>query len=121
MELRAEEISQILKDQIANYETRVEVAETGTILSVGDGIARIHGMANAVAGELVEFAGGMSGMVLNLEADNVGVAIFGSDRELKEGDGVKWRGLRFVVEKMAGRRIVLVRVQIVDPLESSEN
>jgi len=92
MELRAEEISSILKDQIANYESRVEVAETGTILSVGDGIARIHGLANAVAGELLEFPGGLAGMVLNLEEDNVGCAIMGDDRLLKEGDPVKRTG-----------------------------
>jgi len=92
MELRAEEISKILKEQIANYETRVEVAETGTILSVGDGIARIHGLANAVAGELLEFPGGVNGMVLNLESDNVGAAIMGDDKALKEGDTVKRTG-----------------------------
>ena len=92
MELRAEEISKILKEQIANYETRVEVAETGTILSVGDGIARIHGLANAVAGELLEFPGGVNGMVLNLESDNVGAAIMGEDKALKEGDTVKRTG-----------------------------
>jgi F-type H+/Na+-transporting ATPase subunit alpha len=92
MELRAEEISSILKDQIKNYETRVEVAETGTILSVGDGIARVHGLANAQAGELLEFPGGVNGMVLNLETDNVGVAIMGSDRQLREGNTVKRTG-----------------------------
>jgi len=92
MELRAEEISKLLKEQIANYETRVEVAETGTILAVGDGIARIHGLANAVAGELLEFPGGINGMVLNLESDNVGAAIMGDDRFLKEGDTVKRTG-----------------------------
>jgi F-type H+/Na+-transporting ATPase subunit alpha len=92
MEIRAEEISQILKDQIKNYETRVSVAETGTILSVGDGIARIHGLENAMAGELLEFAGGIMGMVLNLEEDNVGAAIFGSDIHIKEGDSVKRTG-----------------------------
>ena len=92
MELRAEEISKLLKEQIANYETRVEVAETGSILSVGDGIARIHGLANAVAGELLEFPGGINGMILNLESDNVGAAIMGDDRFLKEGDTVKRTG-----------------------------
>ena len=80
MEIRAEEISQILKQQIKNYEARVSVAETGTILSVGDGIARIHGLENAMAGELLEFPGGVVGLVLNLEEDNVGAALFGSDR-----------------------------------------
>ena len=111
MELRAEEISQILKDQIANYETRVDVAETGTILSVGDGIARIHGLANAVAGELLEFPGGINGMVLNLEADNVGVAILGEDRHLKEGDSVKRSGR--IVEVPVGKELL---GRVVDPL-----
>ncbi len=92
MEIRADEISQILKSQIKNYESRVSVTETGTILSVGDGIARIHGLENALAGELVEFPGGVKGMVLNLEEDNVGVAIFGSDTGIHEGDEVKRTG-----------------------------
>jgi F-type H+-transporting ATPase subunit alpha len=92
MEIRAEEISQILKEQIKNYEARVSVAETGTILSVGDGIARVYGLENAMAGELLEFPGGLMGMVLNLEEDNVGAAIFGSDANMKEGDAVKRTG-----------------------------
>ncbi|MEQ1566263.1 MAG: F0F1 ATP synthase subunit alpha [Myxococcota bacterium] len=92
MEIRADEISQILKSQIKNYETRVSVSETGTILSVGDGIARVHGLENALAGELVEFPGGVVGMVLNLEEDNVGVALFGSDQHIHEGDQVKRTG-----------------------------
>src|SRR5687767_6367265 len=92
MDIRADEISQILKSQIKNYEARVSVTETGTILSVGDGIARIHGLENALAGELVEFPGGVAGMVLNLEEDNVGVAIFGSDQHIHEGDEVRRTG-----------------------------
>ncbi len=92
MKIRAEEISQILKQQIENYESRVQVAETGTILSVGDGIARIYGLKNAMAGELLEFPGGLKGMVLNLEEDNVGVALFGSDQHIKEGDTVSRTG-----------------------------
>jgi F-type H+/Na+-transporting ATPase subunit alpha len=92
MEIRADEISQILKKQIKNYEARVSVSETGTILSVGDGIARIYGLENAMAGELLEFPGGMMGMVLNLEEDNVGAAIFGWDKDIKEGDEVKRTG-----------------------------
>ena len=92
MEIRADEISQILKSQIQNYEARVSVTETGTILSVGDGIARIHGLENALAGEMVEFPDGSVGMVLNLEGDNVGVAIFGTDLNIHEGDEVKRTG-----------------------------
>ena len=92
MDIRADEISQILKKQIKDYESRVTVSETGTILSVGDGIARIHGLDNAVAGELLEFPGGLKGMVLNLEEDNVGAALFGSDTGVHEGDEVKRTG-----------------------------
>ncbi|MEZ4240797.1 MAG: F0F1 ATP synthase subunit alpha, partial [Myxococcota bacterium] len=92
MDIRADEISQILKSQIKNYETRVSVSETGTILSVGDGIARVHGLQNALAGELVELPGDIVGMVLNLEEDNVGVAIFGDDTHIHEGDEVKRTG-----------------------------
>jgi F-type H+-transporting ATPase subunit alpha len=92
MEIRADEISQILKQQIKDYESRVSITETGTILSVGDGIARIYGLENAMAGELLEFPGGMMGMVLNLEEDNVGAALFGSDMTIREGDEVKRTG-----------------------------
>jgi F-type H+-transporting ATPase subunit alpha len=92
MDIRAEEISEILKSQIANYEARVQVSETGTVLSVGDGIARLYGLQNAMAGELLEFPGGLMGMVLNLEEDNVGAALFGDDRNIKEGDTVKRTG-----------------------------
>ncbi len=92
MELRAEEISEIIKKQIKEYGKEVEVSETGTIISIGDGIARIHGLAGAMAGELLEFPGGVSGMVLNLEEDNVGAAILGEFAEIKEGDTVKRTG-----------------------------
>ena len=92
MDIRAEEISQILKQQIKNYDARVAVSETGTVLTVGDGIARIYGLENALAGELLEFAGGLKGMVLNLEEDNVGAAVFGDDRTIKEGDTVRRTG-----------------------------
>ncbi len=92
MQIRAAEISKVIKDQIANFGTEAEVSETGTVLSVGDGIARIHGLDKVQAGEMVEFANGVQGMALNLEADNVGVVIFGSDAEIKEGDVVKRTG-----------------------------
>jgi len=92
MDIRAAEISKVIKDQIANFGTEAEVSETGQVLSVGDGIARIHGLDNVQAGEMVEFANGVQGMALNLEADNVGVVIFGSDAEIKEGDVVKRTG-----------------------------
>ena len=89
MEIRAAEISKVIKDQIASFGTEAQVSEVGTVLSVGDGIARIHGLDNVQAGEMVEFANGVKGMALNLEADNVGVVIFGSDSEIREGDSVK--------------------------------
>ena len=89
MDIRAAEISKVIKDQIASFGTEAQVSEVGSVLSVGDGIARIHGLDNVQAGEMVEFANGVQGMALNLEADNVGVVIFGSDAEIKEGDTVK--------------------------------
>ncbi|WP_174275242.1 F0F1 ATP synthase subunit alpha [Sphingomonas bacterium] len=92
MEIRAAEISKVIRDQIANFGTEAEVSEVGSVLSVGDGIARIHGLDNVQAGEMVEFSNGVQGMALNLEADNVGVVIFGSDSEIKEGDIVKRTG-----------------------------
>ncbi len=92
MDIRAEEISQILKQQIKNYEGRVAVSETGTVLKVGDGVARVYGLENALAGELLDFPGGLKGMVLNLEEDNVGVALLGDDRGIKEGDTVRRTG-----------------------------
>ncbi len=89
MGIQAAEISAILKDQIKNFGQETEVSEIGRVLSVGDGIARVHGLDNVQAGEMVEFPGGIRGMALNLESDNVGVVIFGSDRDIKEGDVVK--------------------------------
>ncbi|MBU2032207.1 MAG: F0F1 ATP synthase subunit alpha [Alphaproteobacteria bacterium] len=89
MDIRAAEISKVIKDQIANFGTQAEVSEVGTVLSVGDGIARIHGLDQVQAGEMIEFANGVQGMALNLEADNVGAVIFGADTEIKEGDSVK--------------------------------
>jgi len=92
MDIRAAEISKVIKDQIASFGTEAQVTEVGSVLSVGDGIARIHGLDNVQAGEMVEFSNGVKGMALNLEADNVGVVIFGSDSEIKEGDQVKRTG-----------------------------
>ncbi|ABK98235.1 F0F1 ATP synthase subunit alpha [Pelobacter propionicus] len=92
MKIRAEEISEIIKKQIREYGKEVEVSETGTIISIGDGIARIHGLSGAMAGELLEFPGGVSGMVLNLEEDNVGAAVLGEFTAIKEGHTVKRTG-----------------------------
>ncbi len=92
MEIRAEEISQIIRGQIKDYQKKVEMSETGTVLSVGDGVARVHGVQNAMAMEMLEFPGGIYGLCLNLEEDNVGVAIMGDDTKIKEGDTVKRTG-----------------------------
>lgn len=89
MELRAAEISAILKQQISNFDGKPDLTESGEVLSVGDGIARVHGLEGVEAGELVEFASGVRGMALNLEIDNVGIVLFGSDKDVKEGDQVK--------------------------------
>src|SRR5215208_8269499 len=92
MDIRAAEISKVIRDQIANFGNEAEVSEVGSVLSVGDGIARIHGLDNVQAGEMIEFDGGIKGMALNLEADNVGVVIFGSDATISEGSSVKRTG-----------------------------
>jgi F-type H+-transporting ATPase subunit alpha len=104
MEIKADEISQLLKQQIKEFESGVEVKETGTVLSVGDGIARIYGLEKAMAGELLEFPGNLYGMVLNLEEDNVGVAILGEVHHVKEGDTVKRTGR--IVEVPVGEDVV---------------
>ena len=92
MQIRADEISQIIRQQIEDYEKKVEVAETGSILTVGDGIARVYGLENAQAGELIEFPGGLMGMVLNLEESNVGIALMGIGEHIREGDIVRRTG-----------------------------
>ncbi len=97
MHINADEISKIIKEQIQNFDQRVDAVETGTVLSVGDGIARVYGVKNAMSMELLEFPGGVLGMVLNLEDDNVGVALLGEDTGIKEGDPVKRTGRIFSV------------------------
>src|SRR5215470_14390395 len=92
MTIQPAEISAILKEQIKNFGSEAEVSEVGQVLSVGDGIARVYGLDNVQAGEMVEFPGGIRGMALNLEVDNVGVVVFGTDRDIKEGDTVKRTG-----------------------------
>jgi F-type H+-transporting ATPase subunit alpha len=104
MDIRAAEISAILKQQIANFGTEADVAEVGQVLSVGDGVARVHGLDNVRAGEMVEFPGGIKGMALNLETDNVGIVIFGDDRDIKEGDTVKRTGT--IVDVPSGRGLL---------------
>ncbi len=111
MQIKAEEISQIIEDQIKNYEKRVEMSETGVVLSVGDGIARVYGVENAMAMELLEFPGGVMGMVLNLEEDNVGCALLGEDTHIKEGDTVKRTGR--IVSVPVGKAI---QGRVIDPL-----
>lgn len=125
MQIKAEEISKIIEDQIQNYEQRVEMSETGTVLYVGDGIARVHGVQNAMSMELLEFPGGVMGMVLNLEEDNVGVALLGSDVGTKEGDPVKRTGKIFSVpvgDKVMGRVLNPLGEPIdgLGPIESTE-
>ncbi|MCA3442668.1 MAG: F0F1 ATP synthase subunit alpha [Rhodobacter sp.] len=104
MGIQAAEISAILKEQIKNFGQDAEVAEVGRVLSVGDGIARVHGLDNVQAGEMVEFPGGIRGMALNLEVDNVGIVIFGSDQDIKEGDTVK--RTRSIVDVPAGNAML---------------
>ena len=125
MELRAAEISAILKEQIANFGTEAEVAEVGQVLSVGDGIARVYGLDRVQAGEMVEFPGGIRGMALNLESDNVGIVIFGDDSTIKEGDTVKRTGA--IVDVPVGKgllgRVVDALGNPIDgkgPIESEE-
>src|SRR5688572_15553271 len=91
-QIRADEISRIIRDQIKDYGKKVSVAETGTVLSVGDGIARVYGLEGAQSGELVVFSNGVKGLVLNLEEDNVGVAVMGEFRDIREGELVKRTG-----------------------------
>ncbi|MBP0579735.1 F0F1 ATP synthase subunit alpha [Labrys sp. LIt4] len=104
MDIRAAEISAILKDQIKNFGQEAEVSEVGQVLSVGDGIARVYGLDNVQAGEMVEFPGGVRGMALNLETDNVGIVLFGSDRDIKEGDTVK--RTRAIVDVPVGKGLL---------------
>lgn len=104
MDIRAAEISNVLKEQIANFGAEAEVSEVGKVLSVGDGIARVYGLDQVQAGELVEFPGGVKGMTLNLEEDNVGIVIFGEDRGIKEGDTVKRTGT--IVDVPIGRGLL---------------
>ncbi len=104
MEIRASEISSILKGQIDNFDAQTDVAEVGEVLTIGDGIARVYGLDNVQAGEMVEFPGGIRGMALNLESDNVGVVIFGDDRAIREGDTVKRTG--DIVEVPVGKALL---------------
>lgn len=125
MQIKAEEISKIIEGQIQNYEQRVEMTEVGTVLYVGDGIARVYGVKNAMAMELLEFPGGLLGMVLNLEEENVGVALLGDDTGVKEGDTVKRTGKIFSVpvgDAVMGRVLNPLGQPIDDkgPVEATE-
>ena len=116
MNLRPEEISAVIKEQIKNYKTHLEVSQVGTVLQVGDGIARIHGLEKAMSGELLEFPGNVFGMVLNLEEDNIGVVLLGSDEHIKEGDIVKSTGrvVEVPVGDAMGGRVVNALGQPID-------
>ena len=125
MNLRPEEISAVIKEQIKNYKSELDVSDFGTVIQVGDGIARVYGLDNCMAGELLEFPGNTYGMALNLEEDNVGAVIMGSDRNIKEGDIVKPTGA--VVEVPVGDdlmgRVVNALGQPIDgkgPIVSNE-
>ncbi len=125
-QLRVEEISALIKKQISNFETRLEATETGTIISVGDGVARVHGLEKCMAGEMLEMAGGLYGLALNLEENNVGMAIFGADTTVKEGDAVKRTGKILQVpvgEGLAGRVINAIGLPIdgLGPIKSTES
>ena len=111
MEIKAAEISKVIKDQIANFGAQADVAEIGMVLSIGDGVARIHGLDNVQAGEMVDFPSGVKGMALNLEEDNVGVVVLGDDRDIKEGDIVRRTG--DIVEVPVGEELL---GRVVDPL-----
>src|SRR3974377_65068 len=111
MEIRAEEISQIIRTQIKDYEKKVEVAETGTVLSVGDGMRRVYGVEKGMAMELLEFPGKIYGIALNLEEDNVGCAILGEDTHIKEGDIVKRTGR--IAEVPVGDAVI---GRVIDPV-----
>lgn len=110
-EIRAEEISKIIKQQIEQFDKKVEVAETGVVLSVGDGIAKVYGLEKCQSGELIEFNPDLFGMALNLEEDNVGIAILGSDVTIKEGDTVKRTGR--IAEVPVGEAVI---GRVIDPL-----
>ena len=116
MEIRAAEISAILKQQIASFGTEAEVAEVGTVLSVGDGIARVYGLDKVQAGEMVDFPDGTKGLALNLEEDNVGVVLFGDDRNIREGDTVKRTGA--IVDVPVGKGLLGRVINAVgDPID----
>jgi F-type H+-transporting ATPase subunit alpha len=111
MQIRAEEITEIIKSKVKNFEVKLDVAETGVVLNVGDGIARVHGLEKCMAGELLEFTGGVMGMALNLEEDNVGAAVLGEDIHIKEGDTVKRTGR--IVSVPVGEALL---GRVVDPI-----
>lgn len=126
MSIKASEISSIIRDQINNFESQADISEVGTVLKVGDGVAQVYGLDNVQAGEMVEFAGGIQGMALNLEEDNVGIVIFGDDRGIKEGDPVK--RTQKIVEVPVGKgllgRVVDALGNPIDgkgPIQSSES
>ena len=125
-QLRAEEISSIIKKQIKDFDTKLEVNETGTIISIGDGVARVHGLDKCMAGEMIELPGNVYGVALNLEEGNVGVAIFGRDTGVKEGDTVKRTGKILQVpvgEELAGRVVNALGIPVdgKGPITSKES
>src|SRR3954453_13428788 len=115
MQIRPEEITQILKSQLSNFEKKLDVSETGTVVAVGDGVAKVYGLEKAMAGELVDFGAGVSGMILNLEEESVGIAILGDDTQIKEGSTVKRTGKIVQVpvgEELLGRGVNALGIPI---------
>src|SRR4026209_752411 len=125
MQIKAEEISKIIRDHIGQFDADVDVSEVGTVVSVGDGIARIHGVERAMAGEMLEFSHGVFGIALNLEEDSVGAVLLGDYREIKEGDAVK-RTARIISvpvgDAMLGRVVNALgqRIDAKGPIQTNE-
>ncbi len=123
MSIKASEISSIIRDQINNFESQADISEVGTVLKVGDGVAQVYGLDNVQAGEMVEFTGGVQGMALNLEEDNVGIVIFGSDRDIKEGDQVK--RTKAIVDVPVGSTTLAENTQMIEtqplPTQDTKN
>src|SRR5258708_10855314 len=119
MDIKAEEISKIIRDQVGSYAVDVDVAEVGSIVSIGDGIARVHGIENAMAGEMLEFPHGVFGIALNLEEESVGAVLLGEFKEIKEGDTVKRTG-RIISVPVGDELLGRVVNALVQPLEGKD-
>ena len=119
MSIKASEISSIIRDQIKDFDSKADISEVGTVLKVGDGVAQVYGLDNVQAGEMVEFAGGVKGMALNLQEDNVGIVLFGDDRSIKEGDTVK--RTKSIVEVPVGKGLFCLLYTSPSPRDVEES